>query len=75
LKNFSSYILIFSVFEKKVRHRIHHIFDIEAENKILKFWKYRLLVSAISPWMADVLVSASKKPYQSISSLHPDVKC
>jgi len=29
-------------FEKKVRHKIYHIFDDEAENKILEFWKYRL---------------------------------
>jgi len=29
---------------------MHHIFDNEAENKILKFWKYRL-------WMADISVS------------------
>jgi len=26
--------LIFKGFEKKVRHKIHHIFDNEAENKI-----------------------------------------
>jgi len=24
-----------------VRHKIHHIFDNEAGNKIQKFWKYR----------------------------------
>jgi len=28
------YILIFEVFENKVRRRIHYIFDNEAENKI-----------------------------------------
>jgi len=26
--------MIFEVFEKKVRHKIHHIFDNEEENKI-----------------------------------------
>jgi len=26
--------LIFEVFEKKVKHRLHHIFDNEAESKI-----------------------------------------
>jgi len=35
--------MIFEVFEKKVRHRIHYIFDNEAENKQLtrmsKFYK------------------------------------
>jgi len=34
LKNFTSSILIFEVFERNVRHRIHYISDNEAENKI-----------------------------------------
>jgi len=34
-KNFSSSILMFEVFDK--RHRIHYIFDNEAENKIKNF--------------------------------------
>jgi len=33
LKNFSSKILIFEVFEVKVRHTIHYAFDNEAKNK------------------------------------------
>jgi len=33
-ENFNSLILLFEVFDKKVRHRIHNIFDNEAENKI-----------------------------------------
>ena len=31
----------FLSFWKKVKHKIHHIFDNEAENKLLKFLKYR----------------------------------
>jgi len=48
----------FLSFLKKVRHRIHNIFDNEAENKVYKFWKYWLLVSTIGPRMADISVSA-----------------
>jgi len=46
---------------------MHYIFD-EAENKTLKFWKYRYQL--FSPWMADISVSALKKPYRSISRLN-----
>jgi len=53
-------ILIFAVFEKRYRHRIHDTFDNEAENNIKYFGNigYRLLVS----------ISAPKKPYRSIST-------
>jgi len=33
-QNFSSQILIFEVFEKKVRHKTHYVFENEAENMI-----------------------------------------
>jgi len=64
--------MIFDVFQKKARHRIHYIFGYEIE-KIYHFWKYRLLVLAISPWIANISVSAPKKPYRLISK-HEEVK-
>ena len=43
-------------FWKKVRHRIHHIFDNGAENKIFKIME----ISVIGPWMANISASALK---------------
>jgi len=34
VKKIGSFILIFEVFKIKVKHKIHYIFDNEAENKI-----------------------------------------
>jgi len=54
--------VIFKVFEKNVGHRIHNIFDNEAENKIEKFWKY---------WSMNgqYISIGGKKAYWLISSL------
>jgi len=46
---------------------MHYIFNNEAENKILKI----LEISVIGRWMADISVSAPKKPYRSISVDNP----
>jgi len=46
--------MIFEVFEKKVRHRIDYIMKQKLRFKNLE-------ISVISPCMADISVSASKK--------------
>jgi len=46
---------------------MHYIIDNDTENMILNFWKYRLSVSVIGPYMADISVLTLKKLYLSIS--------
>ena len=48
--------MIFEVFEKKVRHRIDYIMKQKSRFKNLE-----ISVISISPCMADISVSASKK--------------
>jgi len=56
--------------KKNVRnHSYHQFYPLLAKIRINRGLLYWLSVSAIGPWMADISVSAPKKPYQSISSV------